>query len=188
MIRQEVAAVLMAIKREWPHSNLGNDMGATIDHWLSVLGAVTNDQAQGALLELIASGRDHAPSAGTVLKLAAERADTVPDWDEAWRECARLRLRYSPAFPDRPCPPPEAFSHPAIAAFAIPAWAELAGGPAPGTKDHGTHYAQQREAYKAIAARSRRATANAAIGAPRRGELQRAGSAFAAEAAKLLGP
>lgn len=187
---QEIAAVLAIVKMEWPHSQLGpggaNGAEMARDYWHSVLGAFTAAEVEGAVKEIIAAGRDHAPGPGTVLKVAAARANTVPDWDEVWREIARVRLRYSPAFPGREVPPEDAFTHPAIAAFAIPAWKELAHGPAPGTKEHGTHYAQQREAYKAIAARAQRATANAAIGAPRRGELTAASDAFAAAAAKLL--
>jgi hypothetical protein len=73
----------------------------------------------------------------------------------------------------RETPPAGAFSHPLIAAFAVPSWRELALGPASGTKDHGTFYAQQREAWKAFAHRSQRSVALGAVGAPRRrGELQ----------------
>lgn len=163
----------MVAAREWPHSNLGANLSDTIDHWHSVLSGIDNDTAQCALLELVVSGREHAPSAGAVARQAADRETDVPDWDEAWRECAHLLKRWSPAYPGREVPPAEAFSHPAVAAFAIPAWRELALGPAPGTRDHGTFYAQQREAYKAISARASRGAALQLVGAPRRRELER---------------
>ena len=73
--------------------------------------------------------------------------DLAPVTEEAWAEIERLKPRYNPAFPGRETPPAEAFAHPLIAAFAVPAWRELCIGPAPGTKDFGTFYAQQREAF-----------------------------------------
>jgi hypothetical protein len=158
----------------WPHSNLGPDARTIVAYWHSILHDFGANEIEETVKELIMSGRQHAPSAGDVAKLAVERRSLAPDWDEVWQEIDRLRWRYHPAFPGREVPPPERFSHPLIADFALPAWRELCLAPAPGTKDYGTFHAQTRDAYKALAARSQRSVALHAVGAPRRrGELER---------------
>jgi len=187
--RQDVAAMLMVVRREWPHSNVAAEgIEATVEHWLSVLSATDATAARAALLEMVASEREHAPRPGLIVQAAAARAVDVPDFDEAWEEIGRLMMRHNPAFPGREQPPAAAFSHPAVAAFALPAWRELYRGPAPGTNGYGTHYAQQREAWRAMAARSVRAEANWAVGAPRkRDELTGAGGALERAARRAIG-
>src|SRR5688500_2759539 len=133
---------------EWPHSNLGPDAATIAAYWLQILGRYSLEDVEGAVEELIASGREHAPGPGVVASVCAARSTDLPDLDEAWAEIDRLKNRWNPAFPGREVPPADAFSHPVVAAFAVPAWSELCRGPAPATRDYGTFYAQQREAYR----------------------------------------
>jgi hypothetical protein len=173
MTREETARVVAAIQLLWPHSNLGGAPADVVSMWHSFLGEFPHQAVDAAVRELSAQGREHAPPVGVVAKTVATRAVDPPDWDEVWTEIEQLLKRYHPGFPNRETPPAGAFSHPLIAAFAVPSWRELALGPASGTKDHGTFYAQQREAWKAFAHRSQRSVALGAVGAPRRrGELQ----------------
>lgn len=183
MTAEQVAAVLTVVRMEWPHSSLGGGTASEIvSYWHRILGAYEPDVVEDAVKELIASGREHAPGPGLVAKTAAARLVDSPDWDEAWREVLRVMARLGSYV----TPGPSDFSHEAIAAFAIPAWAELCSGPAAGTNGYGTHHAQQREAYRAIAARAQRDTALSALGAPRRrAELRPTGETFAAVAARL---
>lgn len=174
MTREQTAVILAAVKRLWPYSNLGGAVDDIVDTWHSFLAAFDAHAVEGAIRELAAQGREQAPPVGVVVKTVAERTADVPDFDEAWTEIERLKNRYHPAHPGREVPPPERFSHPLVAGFAIPAWRELCLGPAPGTKNFGTFYAQQREAWKALAHRHNRSVALGAVGAPRRrGELVR---------------
>jgi hypothetical protein len=174
MTRADTSRTIAIVRMEWPHSNLGPDAQQVVAYWHSILHDFDTAEVEAAVKELIVSGLKFAPTAGDVAKLTVERRSPHPDWDQAWGEIDRLRWRYHPGFPGRETPPPERFSHPLIAAFALPAWKELCLGPAPGTKDFGTFYAQQREAWKALAARSERGVALAAVGASRRrGELER---------------
>lgn len=164
----ETTRVLAAVRLLWPHSNLGDDPQAVIRMWHSFLSDLDYRRVDSAIRELAAQGREFAPAVGLVVKTVADRIVDSPDFDEVMDEVHRLLKRYHPAYPGREKPPAEAFSHPSVAAFARDAWRELALGPAPGTNNYGTFYAQQREAYKALAARHQRGVALAAVGAPRR--------------------
>lgn len=171
MTRSEVAELLTVVRLLWPHSDLdGGDPGRTVRVWLSVLERVEPAEADGAVRELLATGREHAPTVGVVVQMIARRREDAPDWDEAWPEVqAMIRRRgmYRP-------PAPEDFSHAMVGVFATRAWAELCHGPAEGTSAFGTHYAQQREAYRALAGRARRDASLGMVGAPRaRGQLRR---------------
>lgn len=158
MTREETAQLLTGVKILWPHSQLGAPAEA-LRMWHALLVDVTPEEAEDAVKELALAGRDHAPGPGIVAAKVADRRAGVPEWDQAWEEvCALLRpgaYRKPQGDPYGP-PPASAFSHPAIAAWAIPAWKEIARGPAPGTSGFGTAYAQARESYKAMAARTER--------------------------------
>jgi hypothetical protein len=187
MTRTEASRAVAAVRLLWPHSKLGENPASVISMWHSMLGGFPYEDVDAAVRELASQGREFAPPVGTVVKMLTERTTGLPDWDETWAEVEAVKRRYHPAFPGRETPPPDRFSHPLIAAFAVPAWRELCLGPAPGTKDFGTFYAQQREAWKALAARSERSVALAAVGAPRRrGELKRPDYPVTAEAVRAL--
>lgn len=173
MTPAEVSNVLAMVRMLWPHSNLGDDPKAVAAVWHSMLVKTEAADVEATVRELAQTGREHAPPVGVIVSRLAERQTDAPDWDEAWEEIDRLKWRFHPAFPDRSVPPADRFSHPLIAAFAIPAWRELCLGPAPGTGDFGTFYAQQREAYRAMRARSERSVGLGVVGAPRlRGDLR----------------
>lgn len=164
MTVQETAMVLEGVRVLWPHSKLGDNPELVLRTWQRLLRDIDYGEVEAAISELAASGREQAPLPGIVLKTVGERRIDSPDWDEAWLCIDRLIRRYG----YMRVPPTEAFSHPLVAAFARPAWRELCTGPAPGTDDHGTHYAQQRDAYRALRARQQRDTGLDHIGAPRR--------------------
>jgi hypothetical protein len=167
---RRLAAMVQAL---WPHSAM---LPSTPDVWHHFTGSFGFDEAEGALRDLLAEGREHAPPVGAIVRRCAEREVCAPDWDEAWREALRLM----PRVPTTAVPTERDFSHPAVAAWAVPAWAELRFGPAEGTGGFGTHYAQQREAYRAVAAREQRSRALGMVGAPRRrGQLRPAAAALA---------
>lgn len=169
MTREQTGQVLAIVRMVWPHSNLGGDAGQVVGLWHSFLESFAMDDIEGAVRELAASGREHAPPVGVVAQTAAARASDLPEWDQAWAEVDRLIRRFGYAN----VPPDEAFSHRLIAMWARPAWKELCSGPAPGTNGHGTHHAQQREAFKAMRARVTRDVGLAALNAPRTSTLKR---------------
>lgn len=173
MTREETAAVVGVVRMLWPHSNLGGSPNEVIGIWQSFLESYGSKEVEEAVRQLAADGREFAPPVGLVVKTIAERTLSMPEWDEAWTEIDRLKKYWNPAFPGRETPPLERFSHPAIAAFALPTWREICRGPAPGTDGYGTFYAQLREAWKARAARDERGVALAAVGAQHRPGLQR---------------
>lgn len=177
MTYPETCKLVAAVQALWPHQALPTDSPSV---WHSVLERFEYEAADAAVREFAVQGRDFAPLVGQVVQLLTERVTDAPEWDEAWAEIRRLMRRYSPALPGREVPPGDAFSHELVAAFARPAWAELCMGPAPGTRDHGTHYAQQRDAYNAMRGRAGRAAGRAAIGAPRRSDLRRLAAPAAA--------
>lgn len=168
MTLEQTTRVIAAVRTLWPHSNLGHDTEAVVRMWHSILSDFDARRVDGAIRELAAQGREHAPPVGVVAKTVADRIVDPPDWDEVVAEIEHLKRRYHPALPGRETPPVAAFSHPSVAMFALGAWRELALGPAPGTRDYGTFYAQQREAWKALAGRHQRGVALTAVGAPRR--------------------
>jgi hypothetical protein len=169
MTAQETAAVLAVVRVLWPHSVLGDDARTVLNAWHLMLESYGREDVEHAIREL-ATTRDHAPGPGVVARVASERAVDAPDWDVAWAEVCRLIRSHGRAR----TPSVGEFSHDAVAAFALPAWRELCDGPAPGTREWGTHYAQQREAYRALRARGERGAVLRALGAPRRrGELSR---------------
>lgn len=174
MTKGEVATVLGTVRMAWPHSKLsaGNESAAQlVEFWHSMLEPYPALLVEEAVREMVASGREHAPLVGSIVITVSERAVDAPDWDEAWAEVGRVIKRFG----SYRVPSAEAFSHEAVAAFAIPAWAELCMGPAPGTNGFGTHVAQQREAYRALRARATRDLGLRVLGAPRgrSGELSK---------------
>lgn len=174
MTKGEVATVLGTVRMAWPHSKLsaGNETAAQlVDFWHSMLEPYPAALVEEALREMVAGGREHAPLIGSIVAVVSERVVDAPEWDQAWAEVVGLVHRFG----SYRVPPVEAFSHEAVAAFAIPAWTELCMGPAPGTNGYGTHVAQQREAYKALRARATRDVGLHVLGAPRArsGELRR---------------
>lgn len=186
MTKGEVAAVLGVIRMAWPHSKMssGEETAEQIrDFWHTLLEPLDDAAVRAAVKEMIASGRQHAPLVGDVVAVVTQREMAVPEWDEAWTEVQRALRYYRPPrgtiVADEsalfPAPPADYFSHPAIAAFAINAWTELRRAPAPGTKDAGTHHAQQREAYRALSMRVQRDASLMVVGAqrPARGQLER---------------
>lgn len=175
MTLQQVGDVIAMVRMLWPHSQLGDDPAAVAAVWHSMLATADAAEVEATVRELAQTGREHAPPVGVIVARLAERLTDAPDWDEAWAEIERLKWRFHPGFPGREVPPPERFSHPLVAAFAVPAWKELCLGPAPGTGDFGTFYAQQREAFRATRARAERGAGLAVVRAPRRGELRSVG-------------
>lgn len=172
MNRQEAAQIVAGVRVLWPHSNLGSPAEA-IAAWHGLLEQFPVRAVELAVRELAASGREHAPPPGVVLRAVADRETDLPTWEDAWDETCRLISRFG----SYRVPSVEAFSHPLIAAFARPAWAELCAGPAAGTNGYGTHFAQQREAFKAMRHRVERGAALEAVGAARRRPLPRKFSA-----------
>jgi hypothetical protein len=168
MTATETAQVLAIVRMLWPHSNLGEPR-ETLKLWHSFLHGFPAGDVEAAVRELAATGREHAPLVGVVVKTVTERVTDLPDWDEAWADIDRL-IRSHGSYR---IPAPGDFEHPLIAAFAIPAWTELCTGPAPGTNGHGTHYAQQRDAYRAMRGRLERGAALDAVAASRRRPLPR---------------
>lgn len=171
MTRGEVVQTMAVVRQSWPHSDIDRgDPAAALELWFAVLRGVEFMEAEAAIYELLASGREHAPPVGVIVKTVARRRDASPDWDEAWAEAQRMIRRRGMYDP----PAADDFSHPMIGAFAVRAWSELCLGPAEGTNGFGTHYAQQREAYAAMRGRAQRDASLGLVGAPRRrGELKR---------------
>lgn len=164
MTLQDTQGIAAMVRLLWPHSVMAPK---TPEVWHPFLERLNRDEVEAAVRELAAGGREHAPPIGVIVQAAADRATDVPTWDEAWAEidhAIRRRGSYRP-------PEPNDFSHPVIGAFAIPVWTELCGGPAPGTRDFGIHYAQQRDAYNALRNRAQRDVGLVAVGAPRRRRL-----------------
>lgn len=173
MTFEETTQVAAMVRLLWPHSKM--DPG-TPDVWHPFLAPFDLADVEAAVREIVTAGRDHAPLIGQIVKTLSERAIDAPDWDEAWREIDQLIRRYG----YMRTPPTQAFSHPAVAAFARPAWRDLCAGPATGTKEHGTHYAQQREAYQALRTRVHRDLGLGQVGAERgRTDVRRADFAAA---------
>jgi hypothetical protein len=166
MTYAEACRLVAVVQAIWPHQRLATE---TPKVWHPLLEGFTLADAEASVRELAAEGREWPPPVGVIVKTLADRATEIPEWDEVWHEVHGLIRRYG----SYRLPPEEAFSHPVVAAFARPAWQELCAAPAAGTNGHGTHKAQQREAFKALRARAQRDTGLAAIGAPRRAGLRR---------------
>lgn len=169
MTRDDVAAVLALIRMTWPHSNIGDNADQIIGLWHSFLAPLDRQDVEEAVRELVATGREYAPPVGVVVKTVADRQVDAPGWDAAWHEIQTL-IRRNGSYR---VPAQDDFSHAAVAQFAIPAWEELCMAPAPGVNGHSTHYAQQRDAYQARAARAARDTGLAVVGATRKAGLTR---------------
>lgn len=168
MTRTEARKLLSTIVAIWPRVEQPDNAPAV---WQVVFDAVPYEAADAALKEWIAEGHAWPPSASELLAKVTERETDVPDFEEAWRETLKL----IPRVHSHETPIPDQFSHPVIAAWAIPAWKELRMGPAEGVNGFGTHYAQQREAYRAIAGRLKRGVSLALVGAPRRSQVEGGG-------------
>jgi hypothetical protein len=166
MTYAEVCRLVAVVQALWPHQRLALE---TPKVWFSLLEGFTLEDAEAGVRELAAEGREWPPPVGVIVKTLADRSTEIPEWDQAWHKIGCLIRRYG----SYRLPPDEAFSHPVIAAFARPAWQELCTAPAPGTNGHGTHKAQQREAYNAMRTRAHRDTGLLAIGAPRSAGLRR---------------
>jgi hypothetical protein len=172
MTRDETIEILAVIRLLWPHSNLGTNPVEVIGIWHSMLHDTDRRQVELAVREAAANGREHAPPVGVIVKAVAEREEDVPDWDEVEREVRRALSVYRPSReeartnPYAP-PPPEFWSHPAIARFMQHSWDEWR----TSTEGDRTFLAQQREAYKALRARALRAGSLRLVGAPRRRDL-----------------
>jgi hypothetical protein len=165
MTSAETCRLVAVVQALWPHQRLANE---TPKVWHPLLRRFSLEDAEASVRELAADGREWPPPVGVIVKTLADRATEIPEWDEVWHEINRIVRRYGSYH----LPPEEAFSHPIVAAFARPAWHELCTAPAPGTNGHGTHKAQQREAFNALRSRAQRDTGLAAIGAPRRAGLR----------------
>lgn len=182
---EQIGKVLKLVKAAWPHSTLGDPADST-RVWRALLEKFTPEQIADALKELAASGREHAPPAGVVLRTIVDRATAAPDFDEVHLEIVAAITgprRYRPprdvaATDPYAAPPAEHWSHPTVAAFAEHVWNEWRMAPDSGCGDPGvasaarTFYAQQRDAYRALRTRVSRDASLAVIGAPRRGTLQ----------------
>jgi hypothetical protein len=174
MTREQTAGVVAMIRVLWPHSQLGGDPAAVLGVWHAMLGDLDVNDAEAAVRELAAQGREHAPPAGVVVKTAAERATEAPEWDEARAEILTAVRRYRPsrdeAMRDPYAPPPDSYwSSPLLAQFMDGAWNEWRAA----AEGDGTFNAQHREAWKALAARAGRRAALSVVGAPRRRDLER---------------
>lgn len=177
MTSDEARKLCAAVVALWPHNSYPKNMPQT---WLGILRDVPYELADAALRELVAEGREHAPAVGVVLRRVIERADSLPEWDETAREIEHA-IRYYRRRPEpgelmtteaelHGAPPPEYFSHPLVAAFAIPAWGEWR---ARTERERGTFMAQQRDAFNAMRGRVARERSLIAVGAPRPPGLRR---------------
>lgn len=174
MTREQTASVVAIVRMLWPHSNLGGNPGEVLGIWHSFLESYEPSEVEAAVRELAAQGREHAPPVGVVVRTVAERATEAPGWDEVRGEILNAIHRYRPRREDAmrdpyAAPPADYWSHPLVARFMDGAWNEWR----MAREDDGTFNAQQREAWKALAARIERGTALNAVGAPRRRDLAR---------------
>lgn len=172
MTRDETARTVAAVRLLWPHSNLGGNPVDVISMWHSLLADQQHEHVDAAIRELAAQGREHAPPVGVVVKTLAERTAHAPEWDEVRGEVLRAIATYRPPRgSENPyaAPPAEHWSHPLVSVFMDGAWDEWR----MASEGDGTFNAQQREAWKALAHRAQRGVALAAVGAPRRRDLQR---------------
>jgi hypothetical protein len=179
---EDTKRILAVVRMLWPHSNLGHPGEAT-RVWHMMLERLDTADVEAAVKALATAGREHAPPVGVIVQAVCEHVTDAPDWDTAWRDIDRLIRRHG----SYRVPAADAFCHPLVAAFAVPAWKELCAGPAPGTREHGTHYAQQREAYRAMRARAQRGVALEAVGAGRSRRVPRGLGDVLADAAPGLG-
>lgn len=171
MTRDETGTVLAVVRLLWPHSNMGGNPSEVVGIWHRMLGECDTADVEDAVRELAASGREHAPLVGVVLKAIADREADAPDWDEVEAEVLRVIACYRPPRDEDPysAPPVGYWSHPAIAQFMAGAWDEWR----MSTEGDRTFRAQQREAYKALRVRAERAGSLALAGAPRRRSLEK---------------
>lgn len=174
MTREQTASVLAVVRMAWPHSNLGGSAAEVVGLWHSFLGSYDVGDVESAIRELVAAGREHAPPIGVVIKGLAIRETDMPEWDEVRAEVLRAIGHYRPGREEAQrdpyaSPPPEYWSHPAIAEFVENSWAEWRAS----SPSDGTFTAQMRDAWKARVSRVERGVALAAVGAPRRRELAR---------------
>lgn len=172
MTGDEVIDVLTVVRGLWPHSNI--DQGRpeqTARLWHAMLRDCSADAVQAAVKEQAASGREHAPPVGVIVRMVAEREQDAPDWDEVELEVLRAIRGYRPPSGGSPyaAPPADYWSHPAVGLFMDGAWDEWR----MSTDGDRTFLAQQREAYKALRARAERAGSLSLVGAPRRRQLDR---------------
>jgi hypothetical protein len=174
MTREEIAQVLTVIRLLWPHSNLGQNPAKIVGIWHSLLHTADVQQVEAAVREQAASGREHAPPVGVIVKAIAEREQDAPDWDEVEREILRAIVSYRPpqdgkTFNPYAAPPDGYWSHPIVARFMDGVWDEWR----LSHEGDRTFMAQQREAYKALRARAERSGGLALVGARRRRDLDR---------------
>lgn len=171
MTREQTSHVLGIVRMLWPHSNLGHNPAEVLALWHSLLIDHQAGDVEHAVRELAATGREHAPPVGLIVRTVAERAADCPDWDEARAEILQALRTYRPVGEGDPYagPPAGYWSHPILAAFMANGWNEWR----LSREGNGTFQAQQREAWKAMAARAERGVALAAVGAPRRRGLER---------------
>lgn len=160
----DTAGVLEVVGLLWPHSHLGADPTKVLALWASMLADFTPAEVEGAVRELAAAGREHAPPVGVVVATCAERATGVPPWDVAWpaleakaRECVTPKGYRIPAVAE--------FEHSHVGDFARTHWRDIC--PLPAESAMETLRAQLRDAYRAAAGRVARDRALEAVGAPR---------------------
>lgn len=169
----ESARVVAAVQLLWPHSNLGGEPSAVVGMWHSFLGEHDYQAVDAAIRELAAQGREHAPPVGVVVKTLAERTAIAPEWDEVRCEVLRAIATYrqppGPQADPYAAPPANYWSHPLISLFMEGAWNEWR----MASESDGTFNAQQREAWKALSARTQRGVALATVGAARQNGLHR---------------
>jgi hypothetical protein len=164
----QTCQLVAGVQALWPHQPLAD---STPGVWHALLERVDYADAEAAVRELAGGGREFAPPVGMVVKTIGERGRDLPEWDEAYREILAAVRRFG-SWQE---PQAEHWSSPLIAGFMAGrgVWMEWCLSPAPGTSDHGTFAAQQREAFKAARARVQRDTGLLALGAPRRSSLNR---------------
>lgn len=172
MTREQTSHVLGVVRLLWPHSNLGGNPHDVLGLWHSFLTSYEPAEVEAAVRELAADGREHAPPVGLVVRAVALRTADCPEWDEVRAEILQAIQRYRPATGEGDpyaAPPADYWTHPLIAAFIGNSWNEWR----LSRDGDGTFHAQQREAWKALAARAERGVALASVGAPRKRGLQR---------------
>lgn len=174
MTRDQAASIVAVVRMLWPHSNLGGSATEVVGLWHSFLESYDRADVEAAVRELAAQGREHAPPVGVVVKTIAVRDTDIPGWDEVRAEILKAVARYRPSREEAArdpyaAPPAQFWSHPIVAEFMDGAWREWR----MAAESDGTFNAQQREAWKALAARVERRSALVGVGAPRRGDLRK---------------
>lgn len=178
MTFEQACKLVGTVQALWPHQPLATE---TPRVWHPLLAAFEYDDAEAAVRELAAAGREFPPPVGVLVAAVTARAADLPEWDEALAEIRRALATYRPPTPPGGFqsememwgpPPADYWSSPVLAAFMAPrgVWQEWRMCP---ERDLRTFLAQQRDAYRALAARAQRDGALVALGAPRRSSLRR---------------